>query len=72
MVYINRLHNKTEDIEDVHADPKKAKSIASLLSAEGDSVVVSKVFGPNIKRIKKFFVCVIIKNDSIEQRKKNK
>ena len=29
-------------------------------------MVVSKIFGPNIKRIKKKFVCILIKEKSIE------
>ncbi len=30
-------------------------------------VVVSKAFGPNIKRIKKKFVCVLMNDDSLEK-----
>ncbi len=67
-VYINKINNTTEEEEeDIHADPKKAKGISSLLRDENVSIVVSKVFGPNIKRIKKNFVCVIIKDETIEE-----
>lgn len=62
--FIKRINNTTEeDDENIHADPKKAGSIAKLLNAEKVQVVISKVFGPNIKRIKKKFVCGLF-NDS--------
>ena len=64
--YIIKISNTTEDEEDVHADPKKAGSITKLLKQEKVQVVVSKIFGPNIKRIKKKFVCILIKEKSIE------
>ena len=64
--FINKIDNTTEEEEDVHADPKKAGSITKLLKQEKVQVVVSKVFGPNIKRIKKTFVCILIKEQSIE------
>ena len=62
---INIIKNTTEE-EDVHADPKKAGSIAKLLKQENVQIVVSKIFGPNIKRIKKKFVCILMKQNSIE------
>lgn len=52
--------------EDVHADPKKAKGITQLLKSEGVSVAVAKVFGPNIKRIKQLFVCIVTKENTIK------
>ncbi len=63
---INIIKNTTEEEEDVHADPKKAGSIAKLLKQENVQIVVSKIFGPNIKRIKKKFVCILVKQNSIE------
>ena len=70
----NTIEEEDED-EDVHADPTKAKGIAGLLKKEKVQVVVSKVFGPNIKRIKKKFVCIITQekeiNDSIQNIQKN-
>ena len=64
--FIKRLNNTTkEDDEDVHADPKKASSIVDLLKIEKVQVVISKVFGPNIKRIKKKFVCGLFNNQQI-------
>ncbi len=56
--FIKRINNTTEeDDENIHADPKKAGSIAKLLKSDNIQVVISKAFGPNIKRIKKKFVC---------------
>ena len=63
---INIIKNTTEEEEDIHADPKKAGSIAKLLKQENVQIVVSKIFGPNIKRIKKKFVCILMKQNSIE------
>ncbi len=64
--FIKKIDNSTEEEEDIHADPKKAGSITKLLKQEKVQVVVSKVFGPNIMRIKKKFVCILIKEKSIE------
>ncbi|NQT65731.1 MAG: dinitrogenase iron-molybdenum cofactor biosynthesis protein [FCB group bacterium] len=64
--FIKKIDNTTEE-EDIHADPKKAKGISNLLLDENVSVVVSKVFGPNIKRIKKKFVCIVVKEKEIEE-----
>ena len=63
--YLKRINNTTEE-EDVHADPKKAKGITGLLKEEDVKVVVSKIFGPNIKRIKKKFVCVLMDDDTFD------
>lgn len=64
--FLSKLTNTTEeDDEEIHADPKKAKSIVNLLQEKNVEVVVAKVFGPNIKRIKKKFVCILIKEESI-------
>jgi len=65
--FIKKINNTTEEEEEIHADPKKAKGISNLLLNENVSVVVSKVFGPNIKRIRKKFVCIVIKDDEIEE-----
>ena len=64
--FIKKISNTTEEEEDVHADPKKAKSIAKLLRQEQVQILVSKIFGPNIVRIKKKFVCILIKEKSIK------
>ena len=64
--FIKRIINTIEeDNEHVHADPEKAKGIAGLFKNENIKVVVSEAFGPNIKRIKKKFVCVLMNDNSI-------
>ena len=64
--FIKRIINTTEeDDESIHADPIKAKGVTGLFKKENIKVVVSKVFGPNIKRIKKKFVCVLMNDNSI-------
>lgn len=64
--YIGRLINTTEeDDEEIHADPKKAGGIVALLRQSHVQVVVSKIFGPNIKRIRKRFVCVLMNDAEI-------
>lgn len=68
MEFIKRIDNTTEEEDDeIHADPKKAKGISGLLKEENVQVVVSKVFGPNIKRIKKNFVCIIMSKEEISE-----
>ena len=56
--FVKRIANTTEE-EEGHADPKKAKGIAGLLQTEDVSIVVSRIFGPNINRISKKFLCVV-------------
>ena len=65
--FIKRIDNTVDEEEEVHADPKKAKGISKLLLNENVNVVVSKIFGPNIKRIKKKFVCIVVKDEEIEE-----
>ena len=68
MKFIKRIDNTTEEEdEEIHADPKKAKGISGLLKKENVQVVVSKIFGPNIKRIKKNFVCIIMSKENVEE-----
>jgi len=64
--YIKRIENTTDEEEGVHADPRKAKGISTLLLDENVTVVVSKIFGPNIKRIRKKFVCIVVRDDEID------
>ncbi|MDP8226903.1 MAG: NifB/NifX family molybdenum-iron cluster-binding protein [Candidatus Celaenobacter polaris] len=65
ILFIKRIPNTVDEIEEVHADPRKARGISSHLLNEKVNVVVSKIFGPNIKRIQKKFVCVVVKDDEI-------
>ena len=63
---IKRIENAVNEVENFHADPEKARGVAGLLKRENVIVVVSKIFGPNIKRIRKNFVCVIMNDESIK------
>lgn len=65
--FIKRIDNNVDEEEEVHADPQKAKGISKLLLDENVNVVVSKIFGPNIKRIKKKFVCIVVKDEETEE-----
>ena len=52
--------------EKMHADPRKAKSITAMMKTYGVEVLVNKRFGPNITRIRKKFVPVIVSDDKID------
>lgn len=66
--FIKKISNTTEeDNEEIHADPKKAKSVTEMLKDENVKVVVSKIYGPNIKRIKKNFVCILMNDEDISE-----
>jgi predicted Fe-Mo cluster-binding NifX family protein len=67
MIRIKQLNNRSAEDESSHADIKKAGSITDLLKSEGVQVAVAKVFGPNIMRIKKHFVCVRMNDPVIEE-----
>lgn len=64
--FIKQIVNNSEE-EEIHADPKKAGSIAKILKSEKVNVVVSKHFGANILKIKKKFVCILANCDNIEK-----
>jgi len=51
--------------EKTHADPKKAGNVVKMLTKENTYVVVSAVYGPNIKRIKSKFVCLLVDKGKI-------
>jgi predicted Fe-Mo cluster-binding NifX family protein len=59
-------NNTGEEDEGVHADVKKAKGITGLLKESSVQVVITKVFGPNIKRIVNHFVPIIASSDNVE------
>lgn len=63
--YLKTISNTSEE-EEGHADPKKAKHIMDLLLESNVDVGLTKVFGPNIKRIKLRLVPVLISTDDIE------
>jgi predicted Fe-Mo cluster-binding NifX family protein len=47
-----------------HGDPEKAKATSSVL--QGVDVLVGRRFGPNLPRLVKKFVCVIVRTDTLE------
>lgn len=57
--YIMRIDNTIDEEEEIHADPRKAKGIKGILNRHHVQICVSPVFGPNIKRIKRHFVCIV-------------
>ncbi len=67
--FLIRIENRTEDDLDEmeHGNIVKAQSISSMLKEEGVMMVISQVFGPNLKRIKKQFLCVINKEGNIKE-----
>ncbi|MBN2600880.1 MAG: dinitrogenase iron-molybdenum cofactor biosynthesis protein [Candidatus Marinimicrobia bacterium] len=66
ILFIKRIENVVEGHEELHEDLEKARGVAGLLKKENVHLVVSKIFGPNIKRIKKKFVCVIMNDSSVD------
>jgi len=54
-----------EDEERIHGDSGKAKATSSVL--EDIDVLVGKMFGPNIVRLRNKFVCAVIKELEIEK-----
>jgi predicted Fe-Mo cluster-binding NifX family protein len=64
--YIEQIDNTSIKLEN-HAAPEKAKSVSSLLKKKNVQVLVSRIFGPNIKRVKAHFVPVIVKKREIQE-----
>ena len=52
-----------EDETMKHGDPEKAKATSSVL--EGVDVVVGKKFGPNLTRLVRKFVCVLVRTSAL-------
>jgi predicted Fe-Mo cluster-binding NifX family protein len=46
-----------------HGDPEKAKATSSVL--QGIDVLVGKRYGPNLLRLVRRFVCVIVRTDTL-------
>ena len=63
--FITKINNTSVE-EEKHADPKKAKSIVSILKEKNVNCGVSCAFGPNIKRVKKHIVPVIMKEEDMK------
>ena len=64
--FVLRVANHTEE-EDGHADPRKAKGIVGLLRKQGVQVALTRIFGPNIKRIKSKVVCVLTSLEEVAE-----
>ena len=64
--FILRVANVTEE-EGGHADPKKARGVVGLLRNQGVQVGLTRLFGPNIKRIKSKLVCVLTGREEIAE-----
>ncbi len=47
-----------------HGDPEKARKTSSVL--QGIDVLVGKRYGPNLHRLVRKFVCVIVRTDTLE------
>lgn len=56
--HVARVENDLDE-EDGHADPAKASGVAGLLHPHDVHVAAAPVFGPNLKRIRRRFVCVL-------------
>ncbi len=56
-----------EDETKVHGDPGKAQATASALA--GVDVLVGRLMGPNIVRLKNRFVCAIVRQTTIDDAK---
>jgi len=66
--FVKTIGNTTgEEDEEVHADPRKARGIVDLLKKSNVQVGATKVFGPNIKRVVKHFIPVIVSQDEISK-----
>ena len=49
--------------ESVHGDPEKAKATSSVL--EGMDVLVGRKFGPNLPRLLRKFVCIVVRANTL-------
>jgi len=47
-----------------HGDPEKAKATSSVL--EGVDVLVGRKFGPNLPRLLRKFVCVVVRTNALD------
>ena len=54
-----------EDEREVHGDPQKAKKVASVL--DNVDVIIGKIFGPNIVRLRNKFVAAVVREPSIKK-----
>ena len=62
--FVERRENvKFKGDESIHGDPEKAKATSSVL--EGVDVLVGKKFGPNLPRLLRKFVCVVVRTNTL-------
>jgi hypothetical protein len=54
-----------EDETRIHGDPGKAEATTSVLT--GIDVIVGKIYGPNIIRMRNKFVCAVIREPEIKK-----
>ncbi len=54
-----------EDEKKVHGDPGKAKATSSVLT--NINVIVGKIFGPNIVRLRNKYVCAVVREPEIKK-----
>jgi predicted Fe-Mo cluster-binding NifX family protein len=66
---ISSENNRFKDIDEnhIHGSKKKGQSIIQFLKEKNVSILVSKQFGANVKMIIKYFVPVIVYEESTEQ-----
>ena len=58
-----RENVKFKGDESMHGDPEKAKATSSVL--EGIDVLVGRKFGPNLPRLLRKFVCVVVRTNTL-------
>ncbi len=60
--FMKKIPNPHKDMhsEDNHGDQSKAEAIIQLLKNESVNVLISRQFGPNIRRINQHFIPVMI------------
>ncbi|MBN2436920.1 MAG: 4Fe-4S binding protein [Spirochaetes bacterium] len=66
MVLIDKRNNVKydEDESETHGDPGKAAAVSDVLS--GADVIVGSIIGPNVKRLRKQFLPIVVRTDTIE------
>jgi len=65
--FVLKVENPTLSGEEQHADPEKARGVSGVLRDHGVHAAVSRFFGPNIERVRRQFVCVIVRVKTVEE-----
>ncbi len=66
VTYIKTVENTTGE-EEMHGDSRKAQEISSLLKPHGVQVLCGRQFGPNIVRMVKKFLPVLVPVDTVDE-----